>query len=85
MVPEKPDLILMDINMPELNGLEATRQIRADKQLRNIPVIALSALTMPGDREQCLQAGVNDYLEKPLSIRVLLKTIQEQLRHRKHS
>jgi PAS domain S-box-containing protein len=80
-----PDIILMDIQMPCMDGLKATRQIRADSMIGGIPVIAMTALTMPGDREQCLRAGVNDYLEKPLSIKALLKTIQEQLRHRKHS
>lgn len=80
-----PDIILMDIQMPNLDGLEATRQIRADSMLGEIPVIAMTALTMPGDREQCLEAGVNDYLEKPLSIKELLKTIQQHLGDRKCS
>ena len=80
-----PDIILMDIQMPCMDGLKATRQIRADSIIGEIPVIAMTALTMPGDREQCLQAGVNDYLEKPLSIKALLKTIQQQLGHRKRS
>jgi two-component system, sensor histidine kinase len=74
-----PDIILMDIQMPFMDGLKATRQIRADAIIGGIPVIAMTALTMPGDREQCLQAGVNDYLEKPLNIKALLKTIQQQL------
>jgi CheY-like chemotaxis protein len=80
-----PDIILMDIQMPNLDGLEATRQIRADSMLEEIPVIAMTALTMPGDREQCLQAGVNDYLRKPLGIKELLKTIQQHLGDRKRS
>jgi CheY-like chemotaxis protein len=78
-----PDLILMDIQMPNLDGMEATRQIRADAMLRDIPVIAMTALTMPGDREQCLEAGVNNYLGKPISTRELLKTIQQHLGDRK--
>jgi len=80
-----PDIILMDIQMPNLGGLEATRQIRTDAMLGEIPVIAMTALTMPGDREQCLDAGVNDYLRKPLSIKGLLKTVQQHLGERKRS
>jgi len=80
-----PDIILMDIQMPNLGGLEATRQIRADAILGEIPVIAMTALTMPGDREQCLGAGVNDYLRKPLSIKGLLKTVQQHLGERRRS
>lgn len=79
-----PDIILMDIQMPNLDGLEAARQIRADSMLGETPIIAMTALTMPGDREQCLDAGVNDYLRKPLSIRELLKRIQKHLEDRKH-
>ena len=79
-----PDIILMDIQMPNLDGLGATRQIRADPLLSGIPVIALTALTMPGDRERCLQAGAIDYLGKPVSMRALLETIEQHLVGRKH-
>ena len=80
----RPDIILMDIQMPNLDGLGATRQIRTDPVLHDVPVIALTALTMPGDRERCLNAGVTDYLEKPVSVRGLLKTIGRHLGDRKH-
>ncbi len=76
----RPDLILMDIQMPNLDGLEATRLIRSDQTLRHIPIVAITALTMPGDRERCLEVGVDEYLAKPVGMRDLLQTIQAHLR-----
>lgn len=61
----KPDLILMDLALPRLDGWEATRQLKADPQLRGIPVIALTAFAMRGDEEQAREAGCDDYLPKP--------------------
>ncbi len=75
---EHPDVIILDIQLPEMNGLEVTRHIRADTQLRNIPIIALTAVAMPGDRERCLEAGVNVYLSKPVSFKELLNMINSQ-------
>ncbi|WRH66518.1 MAG: response regulator [Planktothrix sp. GU0601_MAG3] len=74
-----PDLILMDISMPEMDGLEAIRQIRADPQMATLPIIALTAFAMAGDREQCLAAGANEYLPKPVQIRQLVQLIQNFL------
>lgn len=74
-----PSLILMDIQMPEMNGLDAIRVLRANLATRNIPIVALTALAMPGDRERCLEAGANDYLSKPVSLRKLVRVIEEQL------
>ena len=75
----KPDLILMDIQMPVMDGLEATRQIRLDPNLVDIPIIALTALAMTGDREKCLAAGANEYLTKPVKLKELVAAIKSFL------
>jgi signal transduction histidine kinase/CheY-like chemotaxis protein len=77
---EHPDLILMDIQMPEMNGLDAIRLIRKELQLRQIPIVALTALAMPGDREQCQDAGANDYLSKPIQIERLTEVLNLHLK-----
>lgn len=76
---QTPDLILMDIQMPVCDGLEAIRRIRANEELKSIPIIALTALAMPGDRKRCLQAGASTYLSKPVRLKTLLKTIEMEL------
>jgi len=76
---ERPDVILMDVQMPQMDGLEATRRIRADASLRGVPIIALSALAMPGDRERCLNAGADAYLSKPVSLKKLVDVIEAHL------
>ena len=78
-VAEKPDLILMDMNMPEVDGWEATRQIKAKPELAAIPVIALTAHAMLGDRERAIAAGCTDYHTKPIEFPKLLSQIESLL------
>ncbi|MCG7280161.1 response regulator [Chryseobacterium taklimakanense] len=74
---ECPHLILMDVQMPELNGIEATKKIRALEKNIEIPVIALTAGTLPGEKEKCLNAGMSDFLAKPLLKQPLSDMIQK--------
>ena len=76
---EQPSLILMDIQMPQVDGIQAITTIRQNPQLVGIPIIALTALAMDGDRERCLAAGANDYLAKPVQLKRLNQKIQEWL------
>ena len=75
----KLDLILMDIQMPEMDGLEATRILKADVATRNIPILALTAYTMKGDREHMLEAGCDGYVAKPIDIQEFLEIVSEYL------
>ena len=79
-IAQKPDLILMDIQMPVLDGLSAIESIRANPDVNNIPIVALTALAMTGDREKCLAAGANEYLAKPVKLSHLTAIIQQQLK-----
>ncbi len=76
---DRPDLVLMNVQMPVMDGLEATRHIRANTELSTIPIIALTAMAMPGDQERCLAAGVDDYMSKPITLKGLIKAIETQL------
>ena len=77
---KKPALILMDVQMPEMDGIEACRQLRQLKEMADLPIIALTALAMPGDKERCLEAGMNDYLSKPVRLKLLLQTVKRYIR-----
>jgi len=81
---ERPDLILMDLSLPVVDGWEATRRIKADKTLRDIPIIALTAHAMTGDKERALECGCDDYLSKPLDEELLFHKVAQFLgRHAK--
>ncbi len=69
---EKPDLILMDLSLPRVDGWAATRQLKADPVLKSIPVIALTAHAMIGDRERAIEAGCDDYITKPINLSDLM-------------
>ena len=79
---EKPDLILMDMNMPELDGWEATRQVKALEGLQDVPVLALTAHALAGDKERALQAGCADYHTKPVDFPKLLAQLETILHNR---
>ena len=76
---ERPDLVLMDIQLPEMDGYEATRRIRANPDLKSIPIIAVTSYALAGDEAKALAAGCNAYVTKPYSPRQLLAKVREFL------
>ena len=72
----KPDLILMDIQLPEVSGLEVTKCIKEDDELKSIPVVAVTAFAMKGDEERIRQGGCEAYLSKPISVAKFLETVR---------
>ena len=80
-----PDLILMDVQMPRMNGLEATQKLRSETEFKHTPIIALTALAMSSDRERCLAAGMDEYISKPINLKTLSKIVQGFLSSREES
>lgn len=73
----RPDLIIMDIQLPEISGLDVTRQLKADPELRAIPVVAVTAFAMKGDEERIRAGGCEAYLSKPISVAKFLETVRQ--------
>ena len=76
---ERPDLILMDIQLPEVSGLEVTQKIKKDEDLVDIPIIAVTAFAMKGDEERIRQGGCEDYIAKPISVSTFLEKVKRYL------
>lgn len=77
---EKPDLILIDIGLPVMDGYEVTRRLRDLAEFKDVPIIALTAYAMEGDREKVLQAGCDDYIPKPIIPEEFIKVVNSYLR-----
>lgn len=75
----RPDLILMDIQLPEISGLEVTRMLKEDEALKDIPVIAVTAFAMKGDEEKIREGGCEGYIAKPISVAGFLQTVNQFL------
>ncbi len=78
-IKEKPDLVLMDIQLPGIDGLETTRRIRESEVVGGVPIVALTSYAMTGDREKALNAGCTGYLEKPINPETFMADIEEYL------
>jgi two-component system cell cycle response regulator DivK len=76
---ERPDLVLMDLSLPKMDGWTATRKLKAENELKVIPIIALTAHAMVGDRERALEAGCDDYVSKPINIQELAAKLKKFL------
>jgi two-component system cell cycle response regulator DivK len=81
---EKPDLVIMDIQLPGIDGLEATRRIRASESDHEVPIIALTAHAMTSDREETLAAGCNGYISKPIDVKNFVREIKRYMKDTPH-
>ena len=77
---EMPDIVLMDINLPEMDGVAAMKLIKGSKTLKQMPVVALTASAMQGDREKIMAEGFDGYVPKPIEFKVLIRTLEEGLK-----
>lgn len=84
-VAERPDLILMDRSLPKIDGYEVTRRLKSQQEFKDIPIVALTAHAMRGDREKALEAGCEGYISKPINVRELPELITSYLRGKKES
>ena len=75
----KPDLVIMDIQLPEVSGLEVTKWLKADDELRSIPVVAVTAFAMKGDEQKIREVGCDDYISKPISVSHFMDIVQKHL------
>lgn len=75
----KPDLVLMDIQLPEISGLDVTKMMKADDELKSIPIIAVTAFAMKGDEEKIRESGCEDYISKPISVVDFVAIVQKYL------
>ena len=75
----RPDLILMDIQLPEVSGMDVTKWLKADEELKAIPVIAITAFAMKGDEQKIREGGCEDYISKPISVTSFIETVQKHL------
>ncbi len=77
---EKPDLIIMDIQMPDIDGIQVTRILKSERETAAIPIIALTAMVMKGDKEKIIDAGCDGYLQKPIRFDALIDTVKQWLK-----
>lgn len=75
----KPDLVIMDIQLPEVSGLEVTKWLKADDELKTIPVVAVTAFAMKGDEQKIREVGCDDYISKPISVSHFMDVVQKHL------